>query len=82
MQNNETPEDSSKTKDTEDTGSPGLGSAMVSVAAAIFGVQSDKNREKDFKKGDATQFITLGIAATVLILIIMAIIVSQVLPDA
>ncbi len=57
-------------------------SMVQSVIAGIFGVQSDKNREKDFKKGDASQFIALGIAATVIILITMIVIVRSVLESA
>ena len=57
-------------------------SMVQSVIAGIFGVQSDKNREKDFKKGDASQFIVLGIAATVIILITMIVIVRSVLESA
>ena len=57
-------------------------SMVHSVIAGIFGVQSDKNREKDFTKGDAGQFIALGIIATVILLIIMFMIVSSVLESA
>lgn len=57
-------------------------SMVQSVVAGIFGVQSDKNREKDFKKGDASQFIVLGIAATVILMITMIIIVRSVLESA
>lgn len=61
---------------------PGLLSMLTSVAAAIFGVQSDKNREKDFKKGDATQFIALGISAVLILLMIMMGVVNHVLSTA
>lgn len=57
-------------------------SMIQSVFAAIFGIQSDKNREKDFKKGDASQFIVLGIIAVVAIMATMAIVVNQVLESA
>lgn len=57
-------------------------SMIQSVFAAIFGIQSDKNRQKDFKKGDASQFIVLGIVTVVAIMITMAIVVSSVLESA
>lgn len=57
-------------------------SMIQSVFAAIFGIQSDKNRQKDFKKGDASQFIVLGIVAVVAIMVTMAVVVNQVLESA
>ena len=36
-----------------------------SVLASFFGVQSSKNRERDFKRGKASQFIMIGILMTV-----------------
>lgn len=57
--------------------------AMVqSVFAAIFGIQSEKNRQEDFKKGDPAQYITLGIVAAIGLVLIMALVVSQVLESA
>ena len=35
-----------------------------SVLAAFFGVQSSKNKERDFKRGKASQFIAVGILMT------------------
>ncbi|MCG8673293.1 MAG: DUF2970 domain-containing protein [Pseudomonadales bacterium] len=57
-------------------------SMVQSVFAAIFGIQSDKNRQEDFQKGDATQFIVLGIAVSIGIMITMWLIVSSVLESA
>lgn len=59
-----------------------LWSMIQSVFAAIFGIQSDKNRQKDFKKGDAGQFITMGIIAVVIIMITMIMVVNSVLESA
>ena len=36
-----------------------------SVLASFFGVQSSKNKERDFKRGKASQFIAVGILMTV-----------------
>lgn len=37
---------------------------LYSVLASFFGVQSSKNRERDFKKGKAKHFIMVGIFMT------------------
>ena len=37
---------------------------LQSVLAAAFGVQSGKNRARDFGHGKASQFITLGLLFT------------------
>ena len=44
---------------------PTLWQTVTSVAAAFFGVQSSKNRERDFKHGKAAHFIVIGLLATV-----------------
>lgn len=43
----------------------GLRDVLASVLAAALGVQSNKNRERDFKHGSAGQFIMVGIIATI-----------------
>lgn len=35
-----------------------------SVLASFFGVQSSKNKQRDFKRGKASQFIAVGILMT------------------
>ena len=39
---------------------------VKSVMASFFGVQSDKNRRRDFQQGKASHFIVVGIVMTVL----------------
>lgn len=39
---------------------PTLAQAAASAAAAMFGVQSGKNREKDFKSRSPAKFIFMG----------------------
>lgn len=39
---------------------PTLWQVTKSVLAAAFGVQSNENRERDFKHGKASQFIIMG----------------------
>ena len=43
-----------------------LREAAGSVLAAMLGVQSNKNRERDFRHGSARLYVMLGIAATIL----------------
>lgn len=66
----------------EDRGKRSFLAMMQSVLAAIFGIQSEKNRQEDFKKGDPAQYITLGIVAAIGLVLIMALVVSQVLETA
>lgn len=67
---------------TEENGNRGFLGLIQSTLAAIFGIQSDKNREQDFKKGDASQFITMGILAAITIVVTMIIVVNSVLDSA
>lgn len=52
---------------------------MKSVGAAMIGVQSQKNRERDFKKGKASHFIIAGIIFTIIFILTLVTIVSNVL---
>ncbi len=56
-----------------------LWQVMSSALAAGFGVQSSKNRERDFTRGKPSQFIAIGIIFTVLFVLIMVGIVNLVL---
>ncbi|WP_448212604.1 DUF2970 domain-containing protein [Colwellia sp. MEBiC06753] len=57
-----------------------LTEVLKSVVAAFFGVQSDKNREKDFNEGKAIHFIIAGAIAAILFVIGLVLVVSLVLP--
>jgi len=48
-----------------------FGDVIRSVAAAFFGVQSNRNRERDFKHGKPVHYIAIGAAATVLFVLVM-----------
>jgi len=52
---------------------------MKSVGAAMIGVQSDANRERDFENGKPSQFIIAGIIFVIMLLITIATVVSSVL---
>lgn len=43
---------------------PGLGQAAASAVAALFGVQSSKNREQDFSSKSPARFIFMGAVMT------------------
>ena len=53
-----------------------------SVLAAGFGVQSSKNRERDFKQGSFGTFIAAGIIFTILFVGAVYLVVSTVLSNA
>jgi hypothetical protein len=51
--------------------SPSLLQVLGSVLAAGFGVQSTKNRERDFQHGNMGIFIAVGAAATVAFILLI-----------
>jgi len=53
-----------------------LREVIGSVLAAGFGVQSQRNRERDFARGSATQFVVVGLIATVLFVTTLALLVK------
>ncbi len=55
---------------------------VASVAASFFGVQSQKNRERDFTQGKASHFIVIGLVMTVLLVVGLVMIVRVVLSQA
>lgn len=52
---------------------------LGSTLSAALGVQSERNRERDFSRGKASHFILMGIGFTVVFVIVMALIVKLVL---
>jgi hypothetical protein len=69
-------------KDSEPPRHPGLIELVGSVMAAGFGVQSSKNRERDFKHGKARVYIIAGIAFTVIFVATVFGVVSVILDQA
>jgi hypothetical protein len=61
---------------------PGLKEIVGSVFSAALGVQSRKNRERDFKHGRARNFIIAGIVFTVLFIATVFTVVNIVLKQA
>lgn len=51
-----------------------------SVAMAFLGVQSDKNRERDFNQGQFSHFVIAGVIGVILFVASLVAIVTLVLP--
>ena len=51
----------------------------MSVFAAFFGVQSNANRERDFKNGKLSHFILLGLIFGILFILIIVSVVTLVM---
>lgn len=49
--------------------SPSLWKMFLSVLAAIFGVQSEQNHQRDFNKGSAWKFAFLGLVALIVFIV-------------
>jgi Flp pilus assembly protein TadB len=48
-----------------------LGSVIRSVSASMFGVQSSRKHEEDFASGSARAYITVGLIATVVFVLVV-----------
>ncbi|NOQ35811.1 MAG: DUF2970 domain-containing protein [Methylococcaceae bacterium] len=57
---------------------PTLIEVVKSVLAAFAGVQSRDNREKDFASGSASTYIFVGIGVTILFVLLIVFVVSQI----
>lgn len=73
---NEPTSESSKNQGT------GLLSTVKSIVGAMFGVQSDAQREKDFDQGNAVQFIVGGIIFVVVFIMTILYFVNSALENA
>ena len=60
---------------------PGPFSVLKSVLAAMIGVQSDENRERDFTKGRASHFIFMGVVMTVVFVLSLIAIVNTIIEN-
>lgn len=50
---------------------PTLAQTAASAAAAMFGVQSSKNRDRDFKSKSPAKFILMGAAMTCVFILVV-----------
>ena len=69
------------TKPNKKTNKPSLGAVIKSILAAGIGVQSDKNRTRDFEQGNPLTFIIGGIVFTLLFIATLALVVGFVLSN-
>lgn len=53
---------------------------MLSVVAALFGVQTERNRQRDFQHGKPALYIAIGFIFIVLFVVSLLVIVNWVLP--
>jgi hypothetical protein len=58
---------------------PSILQVIQSVFAAVIGVQSDKNRERDFKGGSVGIYLIVGLIATVTFIMAITLIVTLVI---
>ncbi len=65
--------------DHQERSRPSLGQVFGSVLAAGFGVQSNRNRERDFSSGSGKQFVAVGLVATLLFVLTIYLVVRLVL---
>lgn len=54
---------------------------VLSVIAAAFGVQSSKNRERDFKGGNIYVYIAAGVIFTAVFVVLVILVVRLVLAN-
>lgn len=81
---NDQPQDEEEQQrdEPEAPGRLSLWQIVGSTMASAIGVQSSRNRERDFSHGKATHFIIAGIVFTVLFVVGMIVIVNLVLSGA
>lgn len=61
---------------------PRLPQVLQSALAALFGVQSNANRERDFNKGQASDYIGVFVVLVIVLVIAMIVVVKLVLSSA
>lgn len=59
-----------------------LGRVIISVLASLFGVQSGRNRERDFTQGRPWVYVVVGIMVTVAFVLSVWFVVKLVLKSA
>ncbi|MBS1212101.1 MAG: hypothetical protein H6R26_717 [Proteobacteria bacterium] len=72
----------SEREEPANAGGPKLLQVVGSVLAAAFGVQSNRNRERDFAGGSPAAFIVVGVIGTVLFVLALYGVVKLVLGSA
>ena len=60
---------------------PSFGQIVLSTLAAAIGVQSNKNRERDFKGGSIKAYVAAGLIFTALFVLTLVLVVKTVLTN-
>lgn len=60
---------------------PRFWDVIVSVLAALLGVQSEKNRQRDFNHGNPAVYVAIGAVFVVLFVLTLVAIVNWVAPN-
>jgi len=68
--------------DKEQQKSPGIFNVLLSVLAAMVGIQSDANRKRDFEKGRMSHYIFVGIVVVAIFVLTLISIVNGILEEA
>lgn len=68
--------DDGKEADSVERSGTGLFNVMQSVGAAMIGVQSRKNKERDFTHGKPIHFVVGGLAGTAIFLLVIWLLVQ------
>ena len=66
----------------EKTSPPSFGAVLTSALAAVFGVQSSKNHERDFTRGKPIHYIIVGLLVTLVFVLSVWGVVKLVLSNA
>lgn len=62
------------------TSKPSFLAVVISILAALFGVQSERNRQRDFNHGNPAIYIAVGIVFIVLFVLALVLVVNWVVP--
>jgi len=63
------------------TSKPSFFAVVISILAALFGVQSERNRQRDFNHGNPAIYIAVGIVFIVLFVLTLVLVVNWVVPS-
>jgi hypothetical protein len=82
--NDQRPEEDQREEDERHPDEPPLSAweVLTSTLAAALGVQSSRNRKRDFSRGRASHFIIAGVVFTILFVLGMVLIVNLILSGA
>lgn len=67
------------TDQNQEKDKPGFFAVIGSVLAAMIGVQSEENRERDFSKGDIRNYIFVGIIMVAVFIFVLIRIVDSII---